>query len=76
MQIYGLETKEFSAVVEFKNSFGELPAAQIAKLPFYGGLTILYALISFLWGFLYFQHRSDIREWTYLGMNWSLIANK
>jgi hypothetical protein len=64
VQVYGLETKDFSAVVEFKNSYGELPAAQIAKLPFYGGLTIMYALFSFLWGFLYFQHRRDICELT------------
>lgn len=45
----------------FKNSYGELPGSQIAKLPFYGGLTILYALMLALWGFLYWQHRQDIR---------------
>ena len=30
----------------FRNAYGELPAAQIAKLPFYGGLTIVYAVIG------------------------------
>lgn len=36
----------YTAIVEFRNAFGELPAAQIAKLPFYGGLTITYAVIG------------------------------
>ncbi|KAF2743531.1 hypothetical protein M011DRAFT_410320 [Sporormia fimetaria CBS 119925] len=51
---------EYEAVVTFQNAYGELPAAQIAKLPFYGGITILYALIGIFWGFLYAQHRHDI----------------
>ncbi|KAJ4416118.1 Membrane protein ptm1 [Neurospora sp. IMI 360204] len=50
----------YEALVEFRNAYGELPATQIPKLPFYGGITILYALVLALWGFLYFQHRSDI----------------
>lgn len=41
---YGLE--DYKAVVEFRNAYGELQAAQIAKLPFYGGLTIVYAVMS------------------------------
>ncbi|KAH8895110.1 hypothetical protein GQ53DRAFT_642241 [Thozetella sp. PMI_491] len=51
---------QYEAVVEFRNAYGELPATQIPKLPFYGGITILYALVLVFWGFLYFQHRSDI----------------
>ncbi|KAK1464420.1 hypothetical protein CCUS01_07993 [Colletotrichum cuscutae] len=51
---------EFTAVVEFRNAYGELPATQIPKLPFYGGITILYALVAVFWGFLYYQHRHDI----------------
>lgn len=51
---------QYDAVVTFQNSYGELPAAQIAKLPFYGGLTIVYAVIGALWAFLYVQHRQDI----------------
>lgn len=50
----------YQAVIEFRNAFGELPAAQIPKLPFYGGLTIVYAVMGIFWGFLYFQNRSDI----------------
>lgn len=53
---------EFTAVVEFRNAYGELPATQIPKLPFYGGITILYALVAVFWGFLYYQHRHDIRK--------------
>jgi hypothetical protein len=37
---------EYTAVVTFRNSYGELPAAQIAKLPFYGALTIVYTVIG------------------------------
>ncbi|KAF2489974.1 hypothetical protein BU16DRAFT_168326 [Lophium mytilinum] len=51
---------KYTAVLEFRNAYGELPAAEIAKLPFYGGITILYAVIGAFWGFLYFQNRSDI----------------
>jgi hypothetical protein len=51
---------EYTAVVEFRNAYGELPATQIPKLPFYGGITILYALVAVFWGFMYYQHRHDI----------------
>ena len=37
---------DYKAVVEFRNAYGELPAPQIAKLPFYGALTIVYAVIG------------------------------
>jgi hypothetical protein len=37
---------EYTAIVEFRNAYGELPAAQIAKLPFYGGITIVYTVIT------------------------------
>ncbi|KAK4106740.1 hypothetical protein N658DRAFT_491366 [Parathielavia hyrcaniae] len=52
--------ENFEAIVEFRNAYGELPATQIPKLPFYGGITIAYALVLVFWGFLYFQHRTDI----------------
>lgn len=59
----GYNTEEYSAVVEFRNAYGELQATQIPKLPFYGGITILYALVAAYWGFLYYQHRHDICEY-------------
>ncbi|ROT42771.1 hypothetical protein SODALDRAFT_326928 [Sodiomyces alkalinus F11] len=52
--------KHYQGVAEFRNAYGELPATQIPKLPFYGGITILYALVAVFWGFLYYQHRQDI----------------
>ena len=38
--------QDYRGVVEFRNAYGELPAAQIAKLPFYGALAIIYAVIG------------------------------
>ncbi|KAK6350043.1 hypothetical protein TWF696_006292 [Orbilia brochopaga] len=57
---WGYAARHYTGVVEFRNAYGELPASQIPKLPFYGGITILYALIGVFWGFLYVQHRRDI----------------
>ena len=57
---YNPSNLDFSGVVVFQNAYGELPASQIAKLPFYGGITIVYAVIGALWAFLYVQHRHDI----------------
>jgi hypothetical protein len=37
---------KYNAVVEFRNAYGELPAAQIPKLPFYGIITIVYAVMG------------------------------
>ncbi|KAK2871982.1 hypothetical protein FQN49_002659 [Arthroderma sp. PD_2] len=54
------EDLEYHGIVTFRNAYGELPATQVPKLAFYGGLTILYALMGVFWGFLYAQHRHDI----------------
>ncbi|KAH6642145.1 lung seven transmembrane receptor-domain-containing protein [Boeremia exigua] len=51
---------EYEAIITFRNAYGELPAAQIAKLPFYGGITIVYFVVLLFWGFLYYQNRHDI----------------
>lgn len=59
---FGYTGDDYQAVVTFRNAYGELPAAQIAKLPFYGGLTLVYAVLAAFWGFFYAQHRHDIRE--------------
>ncbi|KAK7953589.1 membrane protein (ptm1)-like protein [Apiospora saccharicola] len=52
--------ENYAAAVEFREAYGELPATQIPKLPFYGGITVLYAVVVVFWGFLYYQHRYDI----------------
>ncbi|KAJ5893464.1 hypothetical protein N7495_005155 [Penicillium taxi] len=57
---YAYSGEDYTAVVTFRNAYGELPAAQIAKLPFYGSLTIVYAVIGAFWAFLYVQNRHDI----------------
>lgn len=54
--------EKYNVVTEFRNAYGELLATQIPKLPFYGGMTILYALVCVFWGLLYYQHRHDICE--------------
>ncbi|KAF2767674.1 ER membrane protein [Teratosphaeria nubilosa] len=54
------DTEEYTAMVEFRNAFGELPAAQIAKLPFYAAFTIIYAFVAIGWAALYYLNRSDI----------------
>lgn len=57
---YAFSDKDYSGVVEFRNAFGELPAAQIAKLPFYAAMTVIYAFAALAWGALYWLHRHDI----------------
>lgn len=42
---FGFPDGDFKGVVEFREAYGELPATQIPKLPFYGGITILYAVV-------------------------------
>ncbi|KAF2718876.1 putative integral membrane protein [Polychaeton citri CBS 116435] len=51
---------DYTGIVEFRNAFGELPAAQIAKLPFYAVITIVYAFLAMAWGALYWLNRHDI----------------
>ena len=57
---YGLYGEDYKGVVEFRNAFGELPAAQIPKLPFYAAITMVYAFLAMGWGALYFLHRRDV----------------
>ncbi|KAJ2970610.1 hypothetical protein NQ176_g8110 [Zarea fungicola] len=56
----GYNIENYEAVAEFRNAYGEISATQIPKLPFYGGMSILYTLMAVYWGFLYYQHRHDI----------------
>jgi hypothetical protein len=37
---------DYKGVVSFRNAYGELAAPLIPKLPFYGALTIVYAVIG------------------------------
>jgi len=57
---YSYSSADYDGVVEFRNAFGELPAAQIAKLPFYAAITIVYFFLAAGWGVLYWMNRQDI----------------
>ena len=52
--------QNYEGVVTFRNAFGELPAAQIPKLPFYAAITMIYAFLAIAWGAFYWMHRHDI----------------
>lgn len=54
------DVSAYSAVVEFRNSYGELPAGEYFNLPFYGALSIVYVVIGALWAFQYVQHKREI----------------
>jgi hypothetical protein len=54
------EKPDYQAVIELRNAYGELSAAQIPKLSFYGVMTLVYAVMGIFWGFLYAQNRHDI----------------
>lgn len=55
-----LDTNTYNGIVEFRNSYGELPAAEYFNLPFYGALALVYVVIGALWAFQYVQHKSEI----------------
>lgn len=57
---FGYTADNYQAVVVFQNAYGDLPAAQIAKLPFYAAVTMIYAFLAMAWGALYWLNRSDI----------------
>lgn len=57
---YSFNEEDYSGVVTFRNAYGELAAAQIAKLPFYAAITMVYAFAAIAWGALYWLHRHDI----------------
>ena len=57
---FAFNDENYNGVVEFRNAFGELQAAQIAKLPFYAVITMIYAFTALAWGALYWLHRHDI----------------
>ena len=53
-------TEEYTGIIEFRNAYGELAAAQIAKLPFYGAMVLVYFFLGMAWGVLYYMNRHDI----------------
>lgn len=57
---FGYSADEYKGTVVFRNAYGELQAAQIAKLPFYAAVTLVYAFLAMGWGALYWLNRRDI----------------
>ncbi|CCE64740.1 hypothetical protein TPHA_0I02370 [Tetrapisispora phaffii CBS 4417] len=53
-------TTKFNAVVNFRNAFGHLPAAEINKLPLYGLLGVCYVIAMSLYSFSFWKHKHEI----------------
>ncbi|CUS20557.1 LAQU0S01e09340g1_1 [Lachancea quebecensis] len=51
---------KFDAVVNFRNAFGQLPAAEINNLPLYGLLAIFYVVAMALYSFAFWKHKNEI----------------
>ncbi|RHZ44712.1 hypothetical protein Glove_712g22 [Diversispora epigaea] len=54
--------EEFSLSVDWNNPYGELPAADYPKLPFYGLLSLVYLAIGIAWMALSIAHWRDILQ--------------
>ncbi|CAG8642866.1 23206_t:CDS:10 [Cetraspora pellucida] len=52
--------QRFLVTVDWKNPYGELPALDYPKLPFYGALSLVYLLIGIIWMVLSIIHRHDL----------------
>ncbi|CAG8775940.1 4589_t:CDS:2, partial [Racocetra persica] len=55
-----ISDQQFIVTVGWKNPYGELPALDYPKLPFYGVLTLVYLLIGIIWTVLSVIHRHDL----------------
>ncbi|SCU89365.1 LANO_0D04610g1_1 [Lachancea nothofagi CBS 11611] len=51
---------KFSAVVNFRNAFGQLPAAEINNLPLYGLMAIFYVVAMALYSFAFWKHKNEL----------------
>lgn len=72
---YAFSGHDYQGVVEFRNAYGELPAAQIAKLPFYGGLTIVYAVFGML-VFILLELHNDFLTFCYSFWAFLYVQNR
>ncbi|CAJ0646865.1 5548_t:CDS:10 [Entrophospora sp. SA101] len=67
---------EFTVTVEWHNPYGELPASDYPKLPFYGSLSLTYLVIGLLWMTLSILHWRDIlpvQKHSYDGIKMTII---
>ncbi|SCU92038.1 LAFA_0F07536g1_1 [Lachancea sp. 'fantastica'] len=54
------ESASYSAVVNFRNAYGQLPGAEINNLPLYGLLTIFYLVAMALYSFAFWKHKNEV----------------
>ncbi|GMM38399.1 Ptm1 protein [Saccharomycopsis crataegensis] len=57
---YSTSHKDYEVIANFRNSFGNLNASEIPKLPLYGGLTILYLVTFFYYFYNYYKYRTNV----------------
>lgn len=57
---YNGEINEFEMIVNFHNSFGNLPASEIPLLSLYGLLAVVYVVCLAVYLFPVFRHRSEL----------------
>lgn len=57
---YSGDLNNFDMIVNFHNSFGNLPASEIPLLSLYGLLAVVYAVCLFIYLFPIFKHRSEL----------------
>lgn len=51
---------KYSAVVNFRNAFGQLPASEVNNLALYGLLAVFYAVGAALYGFAFWKHKHEL----------------
>lgn len=54
------DSTKFQAVVNFRNAYGHLAAAEINKLPLYGLLAIGYVVAMALYSFAFWRHKHEL----------------
>lgn len=54
------DSAKFSGTINFRNAFGQLPAAEINKLPLYGLLAIFYLVAMALYSFAFWKHKHEL----------------
>ncbi|SCV01218.1 LAME_0G14818g1_1 [Lachancea meyersii CBS 8951] len=54
------EAATFSAVVNFRNAYGQLPGSEINNLPLYGLLAIFYLVAMALYSFAFWKHKNEL----------------
>lgn len=53
-------TAKYSLVVNFRNSFGHIAAAEFPKLPLYAILAVAYAVCLAYYGFNFWKHKHEV----------------